>query len=274
MGFFKTLFTGKEATTEEKEAEQQRNDFDMFKYDGIQALSIGKVDFAIACFEHALEIQDDAEVRHNYVNALMRNEDFDEAICQLEHLCQMQPENENVSVALAELYFQQERYDEAADTCKKAIETWTELPAPHYIMAKVEHAMGKLFEAVAQSTLAICKQNDYEEARMLRAKLLIDMGQTSEATEDIEHLLSLNADNDEALMLKACCKEMQGKTDEAKELYHKVIDINPFMPQAYINLAGILRAEGNDKEAAEMAAEGLRLSPELMQDITGEYNNK
>ena len=71
MGFFKTLFTGKEETEEEKQEQMAKNQFDVFKYDGIQAQRIGKMDYALECYKRALAIQDDTETRVIYASALM-----------------------------------------------------------------------------------------------------------------------------------------------------------------------------------------------------------
>ena len=73
MGFFKTLFSGKEESEEEKDAKRQENNFDVLKFDGIQALRIGRADYAIACLTHALDIKADAEAQTYLVTFISWN---------------------------------------------------------------------------------------------------------------------------------------------------------------------------------------------------------
>ena len=274
MGFFKTLFTGKEDTPEEKAQEKQRNDFDMFKYDGIQALRMRQTDFAIACFNHALDIHDDAETRQNLVNAYMSKDDIDNAIDQLEHLVGLLPDNPAFAISLAELQYQHELYEEAQQTCNEAIEHFDTLAQPHHIMAKIHHAHGNLIEAVAEATIAISKQDDFAEAYLLRAAILAKMGQYAEAETDADKVLTIMPDSDEALTIKAQCCIATGRADEAEQTYRQIIGINPFHADAYISLGQLLMQQGRTEEATRLAEEALQNVPEQMEGINGNFSNK
>ena len=109
MGFFKSLFTGKEETEEEKQEQQKQNQFDVFKYDGIQAQRIGKIDYALECFRRALDLQDDTETRVIYANALIAKDDLEAGAAQLEKVREKDPETIDVLLTLADLYFQLEQ---------------------------------------------------------------------------------------------------------------------------------------------------------------------
>ena len=50
MGLFSSLFGGNKKTEEEK-------NFDILKYDGIRAMRIGKLAYALKCFEEATAIK-------------------------------------------------------------------------------------------------------------------------------------------------------------------------------------------------------------------------
>ena len=62
MGFWNSLFGGETNPEEEKRAADERN-FDLLKYDGVKAMRIGQYEYAVKCFEKALETKEDAEVR-------------------------------------------------------------------------------------------------------------------------------------------------------------------------------------------------------------------
>lgn len=273
MGFFKTLFTGKEDTEEKKNEQKAQNSFDIFKYDGIQALHIGKTDYAIACFEHALEIQEDTEIHRQYANALLQKNDISGATEELEVILQTKPENKEIILTLAELYYQEEQYEKIIEACNTVINLDASLAAPHYIMAKMYRAKEDYINAIAQATQAITKNTKYNEAYLLRAQVLFAMQQYKEAEVDIDVILSQNPDNDEFLEIKAECCEAQEKIEEAKEHYNKVIELNPFLTKAYIQLGGILTKEGKKEEAAMIVEEGMKLAPDELKGITGEYTN-
>lgn len=274
MGFFKTLFTGREDSPEEKAEQQQRNDFDMFKYDGIQALRIGQVDFGIECLRRAIDIHDDLEARQHLANALLRKDDLDGAIEQLQHLVGMQPDEPSLAVSLAELYFQEERYEDATDICHDTIDKFSDMAQPHFILAKVKRAQGDMLGAVAEATIAISMDADFDSAYLLRAGLLADMGQSREAEADVAHLLSINPDSEDALAVKAICCAADSEVDEAEKCYRHIIQLNPFNADAYIRLGQLLMQQGRTDEATSLAEEALQYAPEQMETINGKFESK
>ncbi|MBO4450898.1 MAG: tetratricopeptide repeat protein [Bacteroidaceae bacterium] len=274
MGFFKTLFTGKEESEEDKQEQQKKNQFDVFKYDGIQAQRIGKLEYALECFRRALELRDDMETRLIYANALVSANDLEGAIEQLEKVRETAPDNKEVLLNLAELYFQTEQYEQMEDICNAALQLDDSEPATHYQLAKMYKAKGDMISAVAQCTLAISKLDEpFAEAYYLRAQLLMEMQQYTEAEADVDVILQLDEENDEYLMLKGECCEALQKPEEAKECYTKVKTINPYVTNAYLRLGAILMAEGKKDEAAKIVEEGLQLAPEELKNVNGEYSN-
>lgn len=274
MGFFKTLFTGKEETEEEKQEQMAKNQFDVFKYDGIQAQRIGKMDYALECYKRALAIQDDTETRVIYANALMSMDNLEAAVEQLEIVREKNPENMDVLLTLADLYFQLEQYDQMEALCNAALQVNDTVAATHYLLAKMYKAKGDMINAVAQCTLAISKREEpYAEAYYLRAQLLMEMQQYTEAEADVDVILPLDDENDEYLMLKGECCEALQKPEEAKEYYLKVKELNPYITKAYIRLGAILMAQGQKEEAAKIVEEGLQLAPEELKNVNGEYSN-
>ena len=60
MGLFKSLFGGNNTPETEKEKNDKKN-FEILKYDGIRAQRMGKLPYAIKCFEEAVAINDELE---------------------------------------------------------------------------------------------------------------------------------------------------------------------------------------------------------------------
>ena len=96
MGFLKSLFSGKVETPEEQQKEDLSKSFDVLKYDGVRALRSGELSYAIQCFEHALELQEDLETRDYLSQAYIQSDNLPQACEQLQKLADAQPENVQV----------------------------------------------------------------------------------------------------------------------------------------------------------------------------------
>lgn len=236
---------------------------------------MGQTDYAIACFEHALDIKDDIETQQFYASTLMRKGDLEGATEAFVELNRMEGEgNVETMLTLADLYFQQEDYEKMGGMCDAVMAADDSLATPYYYKACMQNAQNDLFNAVASATIAITKREDFNNAYLLRAKILCRMQQFAEAEKDIDHLIGLGLDeDDEIMMMKAEICDVLGKKEDAKTFYRKVIELNPYTTKAYMQLGNILHEEGNSKEAAALVEEGLKLAPEEMQNITGEYTN-
>jgi hypothetical protein len=59
--FLKSLFTEKAENREEDDRKNRIKNFELFKYDGLRAQRMRRVDYAIKCFTEALAIEEDFE---------------------------------------------------------------------------------------------------------------------------------------------------------------------------------------------------------------------
>jgi tetratricopeptide (TPR) repeat protein len=78
MGLFTSLFGGKKDSENEKEKNDKKN-FDILKYDGIRAMRIGKLTYAIKCLEEATAIQDEMETLQHLANCYARVNQLNDA---------------------------------------------------------------------------------------------------------------------------------------------------------------------------------------------------
>ena len=78
MGFFKSLFGGSNTPETEKEKNDKKN-FEILKYDGIRARHMGKLPYAIKCFEEAVAINDEMETLTLLANAYIQANRLDDA---------------------------------------------------------------------------------------------------------------------------------------------------------------------------------------------------
>ena len=60
MGLLSSLF-GKSKSDANEQEKQDKKNFDILKYDGIRARNMGKLPYAIKCFEEAVALQEEKE---------------------------------------------------------------------------------------------------------------------------------------------------------------------------------------------------------------------
>lgn len=273
MNFLKSLFGRKEEDPEKKKVEEAARNFDVFKYDGVRALRSGQLPYAIECFNHALDIRDDLEVRDYLSQALIRNNELLPAYEQLQMLHEAQPDNLQVLHRMADVTYMMEDYVTMADVCEKALLLDKNDPETLFFYARACIGQDDRVNAIAMLTKAIAVKEDFAEARLLRGQTLLEMGDTESASEDVDWLLQHTKDSEDVLLLQAQVDTAKGDLQKAADVYTKVIELNPFSLQAFRE-RGAIRLKLGDKEGAEEDMKSvLELDPKATEQINGKFDN-
>ena len=302
MGIFSSLFGGNKTPEENKE-----KNFDILKYDGIRAMRIGKLTYALKCFEEATAIKEDLETMQHQANTYVRMNRMDDARQLMVRMTELAPNQPLVFQSLASLCYMQEDYPALNEACQKALALNDQDPSTYFLSAKAAVGLNNGIQAIAMLTKAIILNEEFVEAYQMRAEILWTMRQAKDANEDIEKLLSMNPEDENALLLKAEIMAVSGAEEQALEVIDQVLALNPFSEKAYL-LKGsyILVKQAFDKaiavydEAIEMNANfaqayhergrvklamgdkkgsmedmkrAIELAPENGANISGEYNN-
>ena len=300
MGIFSSLFGGSKKTEEEK-------NFDILKYDGIRAMRIGKLTYALKCFEEATAIQEDLETMQHQANTYIRVNRMDDARRLMNRMTEIASDQPLVFQSLASLCYMQEDYKGMDEACRKALALNDQDPATYFLSAKAAVGLSNGIQAIAMLTKAIMLNEEFVEAYQMRAEILWTMRQAKDANEDIEKLLSMNPEDENALLLKGEILAVSGKEEKALELIDQVLALNPFSEKAYIlkgsyflakqafdkalgvydealeinpNFAQayhergrVKLAKGDKQGSMEDMKRAIELSPENGANINGEYNN-
>ena len=300
MGIFSSLFGGSKKTEEEK-------NFDILKYDGIRAMRIGKLTYALKCFEEATAIQEDLETMQHQANTYIRVNRMDDARQLMNRMTEIASDQPLVFQSLASLCYMQEDYKGMDEACRKALALNDQDPATYFLSAKAAVGLSNGIQAIAVLTKAIMLNEEFVEAYQMRAEILWTMRQAKDANEDIEKLLSMNPEDENALLLKSEILAVSGKEEKALELIDQVLALNPFSEKAYIlkgsyflakqafdkalgvydealeinpNFAQayhergrVKLAKGDKQGSMEDMKRAIELSPENGANISGEYNN-
>lgn len=118
MGIFKSLFgQTSEQAEENKDKEKQRN-FDIFKYDGLKAMKIGKIGYAVRCFNEALAIEEEFETLNYLALAYIQQGDVSEAIEAYSRMTLLDSEETDTFLNRAQLYLQENQAEAAIADCE------------------------------------------------------------------------------------------------------------------------------------------------------------
>lgn len=271
MGFWNSLFGGETNPEEEKRAADERN-FDLLKYDGVKAMRIGQYEYAMKCFEKALETKEDAEVRDYLSRAFIRMGRLDDALAELKKLTMQEPDNIHLKMQAAGVAFMKEDYAEMTALCEQALAVDADNAMVHLFYAKAELGQNNVIQGIARLTKAIALEENLADARLLRGQTLLKMGDFNAASEDVAWLTEHTEESEDVLLLHARIEAAKGNADEAVRIYSQVIDVNPFQVDAFRE-RGKLRLEQGDKQGAEEDMKMvLELNPEEMADVNGEYS--
>lgn len=263
MKFFKALFGCKEEKPEEKKKAEEAKNFDVLKYDGVRALRAGQAEFAIRCFTHALQMQDDLEI-HDYLSqAYIRTGELTLAYEQLQKLAEAQPDNQQIFIRMANVAYMMEDYGAMAGACEKAMLIDDKTAEVMYLYARACIGQEDVTNAVAMLTKAISLKEDYGDAYLLRGETLLKNGDTDEADEDATWLIEHTEDNEDVMMLKARIERAKGNTDAAIDYYTKVTDANPFNIEAYRERGELRLATGDEKGGNEDIEHAKELTAQL-----------
>lgn len=262
MGFFKSFFTGKPDNPMAEQEKTRQKNFDIFKYDGIRAQRMGRQDYAIRCFTEALALHDDFETRGHLARSYAQTNQLDEARKQLQRMIEMEPSHTETYLTLANICYMQEDYPAMAEAARKAIAQEEGNAVAHYLLAKADSGQGDALMCIAHLTQAITLDENFAEARLLRAEALTAMQQYKEAAEDVGAILAQDPDDENALLLRGRIAEATQAYDKAEGDYRRVTEINPFNTQAYLCLGRLYIARKRLEEAITLLDEAIELNPD------------
>lgn len=276
MNIFKRLFgvaqEEKVPTKEELQVENSKN-FDILKYDGVRALKTQRYDYAIECFRHALDINEDLEI-HDYMSqAYLALSDLPNAYQHLQKLAEAQTDNINIFIRMTHVAYMMEDYSIMGTACEKALLIDKESPDALHLYAKSCVGIGDVTNAVALLTKAVTVKPDYADAYLLRGEVLLKEERYDEADEDASWLLENYPGNEDVLMLKANIENSRSNDAVAMEYLDKVIDANPFRQEAYA-LRGELRRKAGDEAGAKEDIDYAAKLQEESQEAGGESVEK
>ncbi|WP_321333497.1 tetratricopeptide repeat protein [uncultured Bacteroides sp.] len=261
--FLKSFFSGKAENAEDEKAKNEKKNFEILKYDGLRAQRMGRAEYAIKCFTKALTLDKDFETMGYLSQLYVQTAELDKACEVLKEMTTIEPGIIDTFITLTNVCYMQEAYTEMKDYALKALEIDKDNATAYYLLAKAERGLKEELNAIANLTKALVLKEDFTEARLMRAEVLIDMCQYKEAEEDIEVILQQSSDEESALVLKGKISEATDKAADAEEIYRKVTILNPFNQQAYLALGKLYISQRNLSAAIDVLDEAIEINPDF-----------
>ena len=278
MNFFKALFGGKDENPEEKRQAEEAKNFEILKYDGVKALKIRQWQQAIRCLSHALSIREDLECRDYLSQALIQDNQLTAAYEELQKLHEAEPDNQDILQRMANVAFVMEDYGAMASSCEKALLISKDNSEIYYLYGRACMGQEDLTNAIAMFTKAISLNEDYGDAYLMRAGVMLQRGEVEAAEQDCQWLLERASSVEDVLILKAKVETAKGNHNEALSYYDKVIEGNPFSIEGFTLRAELKKQMGDLQGAEEDMARLREINPEgndedLEQKMNEAYKN-
>ena len=256
--FFTKLLFGESEQTEEQKNE---HNFDVFKYDGIKAAKIGKNKYAIRCFQEALDIREDVEVLEHLTQVYTKENRLEDAIETAGRLIHIEPENVPVLLLHANLNYMAGNYDQVIADCNKSMELDPAEVKAHYMAGRAKKMKGDPIGAIVNLSQAITLKDDYAEAWLLRAEIMLETGDYADGLQDAAKALELVPEEENAYPVRGKLQEASGKPDLAEQDHRNIIEPNPFNAQSYLQLRNLPLAREPPAEPINLRKEGIELKP-------------
>ena len=278
MNFLKALFGGKDENPEEKRQAEVAKNFEILKYDGVKALKIRQWQQAIRCLSHALSIREDLECRDYLSQALIQDNQLTAAYEELQKLHEAEPDNQDILQRMANVAFVMEDYGAMASSCEKALLISKDNPEIYYLYGRACMGQEDLTNAIAMFTKAISLNEDYGDAYLMRAGVMLQRGEVEAAEQDCQWLLERASSVEDVLILKAKVETAKGNHSEALSYYDKVIEGNPFSIEGFTLRAELKKQMGDMQGAEEDMARLREINPDgndedLEQKMNEAYKN-
>ncbi len=293
MGFFEKLFKKNSINSDTNEGNEQNkrtvNNATVLKFDGLKALRMGNIPFALKFLEEALRLNPEFETRFYLAQALSHAQRNTEAIEQFGILLAEEPNHLPSLLERSRLLLEEDNASKAIEDIEKALpqaENDNEKATILRLKARALLTLKQYTEAIAiaEATLEInpddtysaltktvalvqteefenalnyikqCKEKFPEEERFLlyEANIYSKIGNPEKAFESLEKTLEVDPFNEEAIIAMAKHLQQQNKATQALELVENFVNEGTPTPTLLSLYTHLLRNEGRESDAQQI----------------------
>lgn len=248
-----------------EEPEHTVRQADTLKFDAIRAMNMGELVFATEALRKALELRPEFETRYYLTEVLVRRHLLNEALAQMDSLLEEVPSHTATLLNRAKLRLEQNNPSGALEDCRAGIESTSEDEEQAlflYYGASAMRDMQNPQDALCLLKQAIEKNESFLQARLLRARMLIDLERYDEASQDLDLVAASDAEEEQVPMLRARIFMLEGKPQNAMQAYEELLSLDPFNEEGHRGIASLMIEEGRSAEAEKFLREAIEEMPE------------
>jgi serine/threonine-protein kinase len=172
----------------------------------------------------------------------------------------LDPEDVEVRCALARIYIDTGRHDEARDELVRALRNHPDSDMAHLLLGRVLEASGHRDEAVAELKRAIALRPNYWAHHQDLGILFYRASRYEEAAAEFRRVTEMAPDNSRGFLMLGTVQHASGDTSRAIENYKRAIENGP-NAGGYGNLGTLYFEQGRFADAAAMFEQAVRLDP-------------
>ena len=169
------------------------------------------------------------------------------------HIIALNPQALNAHLNLGKTLYDQERYEEALEAARVAVEQTPNSFKAHSNLGAVLSELGHLEEAENHLRRSIALNPQAEDAHLNLGDALYKQGRYEEALEVARVAVEQDPDSFEAHVNLGVILNALGRFEEAETHLRRSIALNPQAEDAHLNLGDALYKQGRYEEALEVA---------------------
>ena len=201
----------------------------------------------------------------NLGDGLLKNGRLDEAIAQFQHTLAIQPNDAVAYNNVGKALVQKGQADEAVIQFQKALAIQPDYAMAHYNLGSSLLERGQVDEGIAQLQQALAIQPEFAEAHNNLGNVLLQRGETDEAIAHFQKALALQPDYPAAHYNLGNAWFQKGQLDAAIIQYETALTIQPDYAKACNNLGAALLRKGRVDEAVIQFQRTLAIQPDFIQ---------
>ncbi len=208
----------------------------------------------------------------NQAVALHREGRLSEAEALYRRVLAQSPPNFQLQHRLAQLLFQQQRFDEALKAIAAALATKPDAPETLALKGATLAALGRLGEAVGQLDHALALRPDLSEALYNRALVQIRLDHFAEAVESLDGFLARAPHSVEGWTNRGVALQGANRIADALASYGRALAIEPAHVPALFNRGSALEVMGRFDDALASFDQVLKFQPQHARAWLGRAN--
>ncbi len=225
--------------------------------------ALGRLDAALASFEHAVSIDSDhLEAQFNRANVLHKLGRLEPALDAYDRALALQPGLVAAHFNRGRVLRQLRRWDAARENFERAIRLRPDHAEAHLSRGLVLKEMGLADAALASYDRAIAIKSDYAEAHLNRGNVLKHLKQRTAALASYDHAIAINPGFAEGHFNRGVLLHELGRFDEAVASYERAISVRPHYAEAYSNRGNALTELNRVDDALASYERAVAIDPD------------